>query len=473
MPGLAVANGVRSTSVHLEAFDPMNPEILSKQKIPVFRPVVLMWTALGLLVSPLEASTSGTPDLPEITGQSTLEDLIQYASLNHPGLRAQFEAWKADLQKIPQVRALPDPRLNYGYFIRSIETRVGPQHHRIGLAQTFPWFGKLRLREERAMSEAEITFQQLDAERLRLWYEILDAYHELGYLHRALDTVRENLGLLRQLEGVAQARLQGGGSYLGVVKAQVELGKLEDRQRSLKEMLRPVQARLNAALGREPEALLPMPSRADSPGLSLPEAELFAQLESGSPLLKAMEARIEREQKGLQLARRNYYPDVTLGVDYITTGDAFNPATAGSGKDAVMATFSINLPLWRSKLNAEVREAEARREAAIAGRDNLSLRLKAQLQKAVYEYQDAERKILLYQDALVPQVRSALSVAQKAFEGGTADFLEVVDAQRQLLEFQLQVERSIANREQRLAEIGMILGGGSLVRHLPNLPPSP
>ena len=98
-------------------------------------------------------------------------------------------------------------------------------------------------------------------------------------------------------------------------------------------------------------------------------------------------------------------------------------------------------------------------EAGIARHKNAANNLTARLKLAHFKYRDAERKIALYRDSLVPQAKSALTVSQKAYEGGTADFLETVDAQRLLLEFQLQAERSAADREQRLAEICMILGG--------------
>ncbi|MGB0583134.1 MAG: TolC family protein, partial [Limisphaerales bacterium] len=118
--------------------------------------------------------------------------------------------------------------------------------------------------------------------------------------------------------------------------------------------------------------------------------------------------------------------------------------------------------LWWKKLRSGVKEAEANNKAAIAQRENAENHLATRLKFAHFKYRDAERKIALYRDSLVPQALSALTVAQKAFEGGNADFLETVDAQRLLLEFQLQAERSAANREQRLAEIHMILGTGGV-----------
>jgi hypothetical protein len=91
-------------------------------------------------------STARTPVLPNLTESSGLSDYLSYAALNNPGLEAAFNRWKASLERIPQVRALPDPRFNYLYYVQEVETRVGPQRHGLGINQVFPWFGKLKLR---------------------------------------------------------------------------------------------------------------------------------------------------------------------------------------------------------------------------------------------------------------------------------------------------------------------------------------
>ena len=263
---------------------------------------------------------------------------------------------------------------------------------------------------------------------------------------------------MKQLEGIAQVKFKGGGTYVGVVKAQVELGKLTDRKSTLADLLEPVQARLNAALNRESGASLPKPKVTPASSIVHDDVRLLARLGGNNPQLKALAAEIDGTEKGIALAHKDFRPDVTIGVDYLQTGNAI-AATPGNSQDAVVAGFSINIPLWWKKLRAGVKEAEAKKERAIARHKNAANNLTARLKLAHFKYRDAERKIALYRDSLVPQAKSALTVSQKAYEGGTADFLETVDAQRLLLEFQLQAERSAADREQRLAEICMILGG--------------
>ena len=54
-----------------------------------------------------------------------------------------------------QVKALPDPRFTYRYYIEEVETRVGAQRQAFELAQRFPWFGKLKLRGDAAFEASE------------------------------------------------------------------------------------------------------------------------------------------------------------------------------------------------------------------------------------------------------------------------------------------------------------------------------
>jgi outer membrane protein TolC len=158
------------------------------------------------------------------------------------------------------------------------------------------------------------------------------------------------------------------------------------------------------------------------------------------------------------LAGRTYYPSVTLGVDYIETGEARMPGMEESGKDPVMATVSVNIPLWTAKYRAGVRAAREREAAAESASRQRANTLAVALQQAAYGWRDAERKIALYRESLRPLAETSLKVTRQAWEAGKSDYLEVIDAQRLLLELLLEEERAAASREQRLAEMEQLIG---------------
>ena len=77
---------------------------------------------------------------------------------------------------------------------------MGPQQQRFGLSQMFPWFGKLGLRGDVAVEAAKAQQQQYEAAKLRLYYQVKDAYYELYYLARAIEITEENKELMTFLE---------------------------------------------------------------------------------------------------------------------------------------------------------------------------------------------------------------------------------------------------------------------------------
>jgi outer membrane protein TolC len=401
----------------------------------------------------------GRPELPKLDKAAALNDYVRYAALNNPGLEAAFNRWKAALERVPQVRSLPDPRFTYKYYVEQVETRVGPQRHAASIAQTFPWFGKLELRGSMALETANAARQRYEAAKLRLFYRVRKAYYEYYYLARAIDTVTRNRDLVKHLEGVARVRYKAAAAgHPDVVRAQVELGKLEDRLRTLKDLRSPIVARLNAALNRPASAPLPWPTEIPRAKLGADDAEVLAWLRAANPQLKALRHEITKQRHGTALARKQYYPNVTLGVTYVDTGSARMPGVRDSGKDPVIGSLSINLPIWYGKYRAGEREANAKLLAAAATRLERENTLTSDLKMVLYRFRDAERKMDLYRNTLLPKARQSLKASETAFRAGRTDFSDLIDAERVLLEFELLYERSRANREQRIAELEMLTG---------------
>ncbi|MCH9002701.1 MAG: TolC family protein [Planctomycetes bacterium] len=436
--------------------------------------------------------------LPTLDESASLADYLAYAALNNPGLEAAFNLWKAALERVPQEKSLPDPRFTYRYFIREVETRVGPQKQGLGLSQMFPWFGKLELRGSVAAEAAEAARQRYENEKFKLFFEVKDAFYEYYYLGRAIDVVQENLELVEYLESVARARYKtASAGHPDVIRAQVEMGKLEDQVTSLRDLVVPVVARLNAVLNRTSTAKLPLPLSIPEEHMNIAGEEVLKRLARNSPVLRALDHEIDRARHAVALAKKNYYPDFTLGVDYTDVGSAVrskpqgfsNPAAlrsasriAGgmgdlidayaigkslspggrpgdSGQDVWMVSLSMNVPIWRAKYAAGEREARARYLAALSARAQQENSLTATTQRTLFEHRDAGRKIALYRDVLIPKAKESIGSTETAFRAGSASFLDLVDAERSLLEFELSFERALANRAQRLAELEMLVGG--------------
>ena len=178
-----------------------------------------------------------------------------------------------------------------------------------------------------------------------------------------------------------------------------------------------------------------------------------------NPDLKALDFEISSQKLRIALAKKDYFPDVSLSVDYIDTAASTggrNPSD--DGKDPVVAMVSVNLPIWRDKLAAAVRQARHRRLAARHQKVQRTDRLHSQMKMIVYRFRDAARKIGLYRDTLLPKARQSLKVTEASFRTGKASFIDLVDSQRILLDFELAYERALADHAQRLAELEMLVG---------------
>jgi len=399
------------------------------------------------------------PALPVLDESSGLDDYLRYAALKNPGLEAAFQRWKATVERMPQVRALPDPRFTYGYYIAEIETRVGPMQHAIALSQTFPWLGKLQDLEDAAARAANVEYQRFEAAKLDLFYRVEAAYNDLFLLKRSIDIAGENIELLQQFEGVARARYRvGAAGHPDVIRLQVELGKLEDRLRQLRDLRAPSAARLNAALNRRSDTAVAWPSSVSGRVIDKGLDALLAMLRENNPRLEALDEQSERERINADIARKDGLPDLTVGLAYTVVGERSGVSIPGNGDDAFLASLSVNVPLWREKYDAGVREALARRLAVVNQRVEMTNRLTADLQQAIFEHNDARRRVELYRDTLIPKATESLHASLAGFEQGTADFLDLVDTERTLLEFQLGLERALVDRATSCAQIERLVG---------------
>ncbi|MCF7958824.1 MAG: TolC family protein [Phycisphaerae bacterium] len=398
--------------------------------------------------------------LSSLDERSSLDDYLVVAALNNPGLKADFYRFKASFEAIEQVRTLPDPQLTYQYFIQEVETRVGAQRQGFGLSQKFPWFGKLDLQSDIAAQAAQSQYQRWQGARLKLYQQVKDAWYEYYYLGKAIAVTSENIQLVQHLETVARSRFKTGtGAHAGVIRAQVELGKLEDRLRSLQEQKAPLIARLNAALNREVSCEVTLPDTIEQGEVEVDSEQLMNWLNETNPALKAMDYAILGHKRQIELSEKNYYPDITVGITTIDTAKARGGMSpSDNGKNPIVAMVSVNLPIWKGKYDAGVRQSRQNYQSVVHDKVNMANTLRSELRLELYHLQDARRKNNLYRQGLLPKAQESLKVAEADYQGGRGNFSDLIDAQRIHLEFSLEAERAIVNYAQSVAKLEMLVG---------------
>lgn len=406
-----------------------------------------------------DTSDGGEATAPTLTADASPDDYIRYALYNSPEVEAAYQRWRAAAERPTQAAALPDPRLTFGFFLEEVQTRTGPQQARLGVSQTFPWPGRLRNREDAASKASAAAWRRFEAARLSVTERVVTMLHDLAYLDAAIAITGENLELLRSFEEVLRARYRvGAGSHPELIRVQVELGQLEDRIAQLRAMRPAYVAELNATLhrasGHEVAPLGRLPGRVASV-----DADGLAEIARRSnPVLLELGERIEEQRHLAEVARRDGLPDLTVGLEYLFTGEAINSDTPGSGDDPILLSFGINVPLWREKYDAGFREALARRLSVSHERAGEANRIAAAIHRAWFEHTDADRRVRLYELTLIPKAEESLRASLAGFRAGSTSFLDLLDTERTLLEFSIAAERARADRGKALARLGSLVG---------------
>ena len=401
---------------------------------------------------------SQLPELGKAGSPLLLEETIAFALAKNPQIAAARSRWEAALSRPKVVSSLPDPAVGVTYFGEQIETRNGPIRGGITLSQRFPWLGKLKTKSKIAQSKAGVFEERYESTRLVVTSRVKQTYFELYWITKAIVITRSNVGLLKQLEKVAQIKYATGKvPQQDVLKAQVEISKLQNDLDTFVEMKTTVEAKLNALLGRRPGAPLGDPEGIEFERLTLDLDSLYKLAKASSPKLSLHRQLIEKAEGELKLAKLDYFPDFAMGVQYQQI-DLGAPMAPQEGLDAWSVMFSMSLPIWWGKKRAGVSEAETKtlsERFAYSDRENMLL---FEVKDSYFRINTAQRQIILYKESLIPRAGQSLRVSEESYKADKTDFLNLIDSQRMLLHFQLAYERALADFQQNLAGLEEIVG---------------
>ena len=395
----------------------------------------------------------------EFPQQPVLDDYLQWATEYHPRLAASRAQYQATVHNADQAGALPDLRLSWGEMIVPVETRVGAQQRIFSVPQSLPWFGTLGESQGAAKSKAQAAQSLFLADSLAVAQGVRTAWIQLAKLQQEIFLTRGHFELSRQSEDLALHAYEAGTArFRNVLQAQMESEKLKVRLESLGDRLVPSTVFLNSAAGlpstiKAPEAVLP-------PVLekALAWNDLQHVLDRDNPTLKSMRQKEDSHRHLVEVARLSGRPGLTLGLDYIMTGDAIMAGVDDSGKDPIIARLAINVPLWSGKSTARRLAETSRLQAATYDRSRMSLDLAQQLEKVLFQVRDSGRSWHLYHENLLPRARQILSSSISDYETGRATFDEVIGARESLLALELARLRAAVDQSLALNDLEALLG---------------
>ncbi len=391
-------------------------------------------------------------------GKTALSELIEEALSQNPQIKAARNEWEASLQVIPQAKSLPDPMLSYSYFGQSVETRLGPQRNKFSLSQKFPFFGKLSLKGEIARKGASVLEEQYMAVKLNIVLKVKKAFFSLFWLDRAIRIAQEEKEVLERLTKIAEKKYETGeANQQDVLKAQLEISKVQDKILILNQRRRAIAAELNALLNRRPDSFIGEVEEFEVPELRLKLEKLYEWAREMRPELRKAQHFIEKNEESLKLAKKNYFPDFRLMFDYIDIGGG-TTTNIKDGRNSWMASVGINIPIWRKKLHAAEAEAATKLKASQDSYKNVQNETLSRVNELFFEVETASEQVNLYKYSLLPLAEQSLKASEVGYLTGKVDFLNLLDAERMVLLIRIGYFKTIADLGKSLAQLERVIG---------------
>lgn len=389
---------------------------------------------------------------------TSLQDLMAEVEQNNPQIRAARQSWESAKLVPPQVSTLPDPhavlqQVNVGSprpfagYTNSDFAYIG-----LGVSEDLPYPGKLRLKGEIAKRDADVAQQQYESVRRSVLDLVKAAYFQLAYLSKTLGILQSDGQLLEQVEKAADARYRSGmGNQQDVIQAQLEQTKLL-REITMHHLeVAKFQAQIKQILNRSQSSPDIEPSEVSETPLPHTFDELMAAAQRQNPAISGAQQMVERQKLQVDLAHKDFRPDFNLQYMWQRTDPEQYRAY-------YMLTFGMSVPIHRSKLHAEVAQAETE-----LARSQSDLQTQAQqvASEVRVEYDTAQKTaelLKIYREGLVPQAREEFQAGIAAYQNDRQDFQAVLTSFLDVLHLDEEYWQNLSERETALARLEELTG---------------
>ena len=412
--------------------------------------------AIGLAQSGSSSAVSAQKaDVPPV-GALTLDDVVQAVQTKSPAVQSALHQVAAGRAKVPQAGSLPDPTVSVGWAgdIAPFVVQAGdPSSYRgVSASQMLPLGGKRGLRRDLATKEADASQWDVEAVRRRVVADAKAAYYDYWYYDKAIRTTQENRDLLTKLSQIAEARYRvGKGMQADVLRSQVEISMLLQKLTVLEQQRATAQARLNTLMSQSPDApLAPAADLKTASALNHSLDDLYQMAGKSDPEYQRMQKMVERSQIAMNLAQKDYVPDLTVSYMYQQRPDM---------PDMHGFTFGINVPIfYKTKQRQELEQAKEERLSNAKAQENRKNELYFDLKQNYLAAKASENLLKLYSQGVVPQSSLALESSMSAYQVGNVDFLTLIGNFTTVLNYETDYYRELANYQTALARMEALIG---------------
>ena len=389
----------------------------------------------------------------------SLEVLVAEAAEGHPEVQSALRRVEAARARVPQAGALPDPTLSGGLMYLPVPafdlSADGMTMFNVEFAQRLPPRGLRAAREAAYLSETEAARAKVDVARWSVATRLQEAYFELLLVEEAVAIHHQTHAVLETFAYSAEAAFrQGLAPQADVLRAHTELAAIDEHLSELRERRSAALAQVNTLLGRDtrapltpgiPRRLVELLESEPDPGF-LAASVVGVELGEGYPTLAELEERALRNRPELALAahraraaghrgeaaRRDRRPEISLMGGY---------SVRSARSDMISLGLSVELPVYRSrKQDQAVVEAVEERRAEEMETEVSARNVRREVARAHAELVRAREKILLLEEAVIPQARATVESRAALFRSGEGDFTSLMQAQTTL--FRSEIERA-------------------------------
>ena len=286
-----------------------------------------------------------------------------------------------------------------------------------------------------------------------LYYRLAALRASERVIEEVAETQREGLRLIHQtaaagINTAAEERQQESA-----------LAATEANAPPLKQQIVEVQTALAVLLGRPPGSFT-VPDRAELVAPAAVPAGLPSDLLLRRPDVRIAEARLKAAHARVLVARAQFFPDISLTGIFGTVSTHLGDALGGSGAKVASLGPNLLLPLYAGgALRANRDVALARVDEAVIGYRRVVNNALGDTANALSAYQTSAELVAI-EARRVNAAREALRLAELRFRAGVTGFLELLDAQRQVLASETDAIQAELTHRQALIGLYLALGGG-------------
>ena len=383
-----------------------------------------------------------------------LELLVGWAREQNPDLKTLRHSWRAAQAIVPQARAVPDPRFTVQY--AQIPGFANPKFvHRgyaqVGIAQVLPGRGKIPARTRVAELEAEVRRHLLRERCNEIETEIRRLAVDLYLVETKIQLNRKHQQLLGHFARIAAIQYSvGKGAQPDIVRAQAEKTRIENELSKLWGRRARILTRLAYLCGVKEFPAGRAPTPPDPASFPLEIADLATLSREYRPRLKALETQVSKAEARRWQAESEDNPDVTLAL--MNRWFQFRP-------DGVMLTVSVPLPFFnRERYEGAVTQRTQEVDRSKALLEQTLARLDYDIEDRLLAIETAEDQRGIVEKTLLLQARQVLKGSLKNYETGKLEFLNLLDAQRRLLDIELAIYNYRVQAARALAELEGLVG---------------